>query len=39
VRERARVADQNGNADTADLLTSVIRDFEKNAWFLRATLA
>jgi starvation-inducible DNA-binding protein len=33
------VAEQHGDVDTADLLTAVIGDFEKNAWFLRATLA
>ena len=29
----------SGKPDTVDLLTGVITEFEKNAWFLRATLA
>ena len=28
-----------GDTDTVDLLTGVVTEFEKNAWFLRATLA
>ncbi len=30
---------EHGDDDTEGLLTAVISDFEKNAWFLRATLA
>ncbi len=32
------VADRHEDQDTADLLTAVIEEFEKNGWFLRATL-
>jgi starvation-inducible DNA-binding protein len=38
-RTTRAIAEQHGDVDTADLLTTVIGDFEKNAWFLRATLA
>jgi starvation-inducible DNA-binding protein len=34
---RAAAGDQ-GDGDTADLLSMAIGDFEKHAWFLRATL-
>ncbi len=30
--------EQEGDTDTVDLLTGVISEFEKHAWFLRATL-
>ncbi len=33
-----KVAEQAGDADSEDLLTGAIRDFEKHGWFLRATL-
>jgi len=33
------VADQLEDQDSADLLSAVITEFEKHAWFLRATLA
>ncbi|HET6346764.1 MAG TPA: DNA starvation/stationary phase protection protein Dps [Myxococcota bacterium] len=36
--ESRRVADEQHDADTVDLLTRVIVDFEKHAWFLRASL-
>ena len=39
VRESRGVAEKLGDTDTVDLLTGVVTDFEKNAWFLRATLA
>ena len=39
VRESRAVADAVADVDTADLLTEVAATFEKNAWFLRATLA
>ncbi len=39
VRESRGIAEKNGDTDTVDLLTGVVTDFEKNAWFLRATLA
>jgi starvation-inducible DNA-binding protein len=32
------VADERNDQDTADLLTQMITEFDKNAWFLRATL-
>lgn len=32
------VVDKDGDQDTVDLLTGVIEEFEKNAWFLRASL-
>jgi starvation-inducible DNA-binding protein len=36
---RARaVAEQHADTDTVDLLTGVVSEFEKHAWFLRATL-
>jgi len=33
------VAAELGDEDTVDLLTAAVREFEKHAWFLRATLA
>jgi starvation-inducible DNA-binding protein len=39
VRESRTLAEQRADTDTVDLLTGVITEFEKNAWFLRATLA
>lgn len=38
VRASRAVADQHADVDTADLLTGVITEFEKHAWFLRASL-
>jgi starvation-inducible DNA-binding protein len=38
LRESRRVAEEHADTDTVDLLTQVITEFEKNAWFLRATL-
>jgi starvation-inducible DNA-binding protein len=38
VRESRTVAEQQGDPDTADLFTQVITEFEKHAWFLRASL-
>lgn len=32
------IADEFQDIDTSDLLTGVVRQFEKHAWFLRATL-
>jgi starvation-inducible DNA-binding protein len=32
------VAEESGDADSEDLLTGVIRELEKNRWFLRASL-
>jgi starvation-inducible DNA-binding protein len=38
LRESRKVADETGDTDTEDMLTLVITDFEKNDWFLRASL-
>ena|SRR5688500_5816779 len=39
VRESRGIAEKLGDTDTVDLLTGVVTELEKNAWFLRATLA
>ena len=39
VRESRGLGEKLGDTDTVDLLTGVITEFEKNSWFLRATLA
>jgi starvation-inducible DNA-binding protein len=38
LRSARDVADKLGDQDTVDLLTAPIREFEKHAWFLHATL-
>jgi starvation-inducible DNA-binding protein len=38
LRESRLVAEKNADTDTVDLFTGVITEFEKNAWFLRASL-
>lgn len=38
VREARGVGEKEGDTDTVDLLTSVISEFEKHTWFLRASL-
>jgi starvation-inducible DNA-binding protein len=38
VRAARGVAEQAGDQDTQDLLTAVVEAFEKNGWFLRASL-
>ena len=38
MRESRGVAEQHGDTDTVDLLTGIISEFEKHAWFLRASL-
>lgn len=38
LRESRGAAEQNGDTDTVDLLTAIITEFEKHAWFLRASL-
>jgi starvation-inducible DNA-binding protein len=38
VRGSRTIAEQNGDTDTVDLFTQVITEFEKHAWFLRASL-
>jgi starvation-inducible DNA-binding protein len=37
-RESRSVAEKHGDTDTVDLFTQVITEFEKHAWFLRASL-
>ncbi len=37
-RSTRAVAEQNADTDTVDLTTAVISEFEKHAWFLRASL-
>jgi starvation-inducible DNA-binding protein len=37
-RESRAVAGRHDDTDTVDLLTQVITEFEKHAWFLRASL-
>jgi starvation-inducible DNA-binding protein len=37
LREARDLADRLGDGDTVDLLTQIVTEFEKNAWFLRAT--
>lgn len=37
-RASRTVAEQNADTDSVDLLTAVISEFEKHAWFLRASL-
>jgi starvation-inducible DNA-binding protein len=37
-RKARDVADEAKDQDTVDLLTGVVEEFEKNGWFLRATL-
>jgi starvation-inducible DNA-binding protein len=38
VRESRSIGEKHGDTDTVDLLTQVVTEFEKNAWFLRASL-
>jgi starvation-inducible DNA-binding protein len=38
LRESRGVAEQHADTDTVDLLTGMITEFEKHAWFLRASL-
>jgi starvation-inducible DNA-binding protein len=38
LRESRKVAEAGGDTDSVDLFTTVITEFEKNAWFLRASL-
>lgn len=37
-RESRRIGERVGDTDTVDLLTGLVTEFEKNAWFLRASL-
>ena len=38
VREARTVVEKENDQDTFDLLTAIVQEFEKNAWFLRASL-
>ena len=38
VRGSRRTGEELGDTDTVDLLTGIITEFEKHAWFLRASL-
>ena len=38
VRESRAVGEQHGDTDSVDLLTGIATEFEKHAWFLRASL-
>jgi starvation-inducible DNA-binding protein len=38
LRESRAVAEQSADTDTVDLLTGIVTEFEKHAWFLRASL-
>lgn len=38
VRESRAAAEKLGDTDTVDLFTQVVTEFEKHAWFLRASL-
>lgn len=38
VRESRSLGEKNGDTDSVDLLTGIITEFEKHAWFLRASL-
>jgi starvation-inducible DNA-binding protein len=38
VRATRATGDELGDTDTVDLLTGIVTEFEKNAWFLRASL-
>jgi starvation-inducible DNA-binding protein len=37
-REARNTADKLADADTVDLFTRLVQEFEKHAWFLRASL-
>lgn len=38
VRASRKVAEENGDTDSVDLLTGLVTEFEKNSWMLRASL-
>jgi starvation-inducible DNA-binding protein len=38
VRATRSTGEELGDTDTVDLLTGIVTEFEKNAWFLRASL-
>ena len=39
LRTSRGVAEKAGDTDTVDLVTGIVTEFEKHAWFLRASLA
>jgi starvation-inducible DNA-binding protein len=39
IRDARKLATDHHDEETVDLLTGIVTEFEKNAWFLRATLA
>jgi starvation-inducible DNA-binding protein len=39
LREARAGAEKDGDSDSADLLSTMVSDFEKHAWFLHASLA
>lgn len=38
LRGSRKLAEEQGDTDSVDLLTTVVTDFEKHSWFLRASL-
>jgi starvation-inducible DNA-binding protein len=38
LRQSREAAEKHGDTDTEDLLTLIVTEFEKHAWFLRASL-
>ena len=38
LRDSRSVAEKHGDTDSVDLLTGIVTEFEKHAWFLRASL-
>jgi starvation-inducible DNA-binding protein len=38
LKESRKVSEGQGDTDTVDLITGIITEFEKHAWFLRASL-
>jgi starvation-inducible DNA-binding protein len=38
LRKARDIAEEGGDTDTVDLLTTVVTEFEKNGWFLQASL-
>lgn len=38
LRESRSLAEKESDTDTVDLFTQIVTEFEKNAWFLRASL-
>jgi starvation-inducible DNA-binding protein len=38
VRDARGIAEKHADIDTVDLMTGIVSEFEKHAWFLRASL-